>query len=103
MLSGSSGSSVFRTQGDHDEYQESDAGSAAGGKRAGGAVCHGARRWPDHQADDGTRGVSAAADNLETRNIAAVDVREDAGAALTLLFDQGHALDERILREQFNV
>lgn len=49
------------------------------------------------------RGVSAAADNLETRNIAAVDVREDASAALTLLFDQGHALDERILREQFNV
>ena len=39
----------------------------------------------------------------ETRNIAAVDVREDTSAALTLLFDQGHALDERILREQFNV
>ena len=49
------------------------------------------------------RSVSAAADNLETRNIAAIDVREDAGSALTLLFDQGHALDERILREQFNV
>lgn len=49
------------------------------------------------------RGVSASADNLETRNIKAVDIREDAGAALTLLFDHGHALDERILREQFNV
>jgi NAD+ kinase len=49
------------------------------------------------------RGVSASADNLETRNVRAVDIREDSGAALTLLFDHGHALDERILREQFNV
>lgn len=49
------------------------------------------------------RGVSAAADNLETRDVVAVDIREDTGAALTLMFDQGHALDERILREQFNV
>ena len=49
------------------------------------------------------RSVSAAADNLETRNVVSVDVREDAGSALTLLFDKGHALDERILREQFNV
>jgi NAD+ kinase len=49
------------------------------------------------------RPVSAAADNLETRNVLAVDIREDANATLTLLFDPGHALDERILREQFNV
>jgi NAD+ kinase len=49
------------------------------------------------------RAVSCAADNLETRDVAAVDVREDSGAALTLLFDAGHALDERVLREQFNV
>lgn len=49
------------------------------------------------------RPVSAAADNLETRDVRAVEVREDASAAQTLLFDHGHALDERILREQFNV
>ena len=49
------------------------------------------------------RRVSASADNLETRDVVAVDIREDSGAALTLLFDQGHALDERVLREQFNV
>lgn len=48
------------------------------------------------------RGVSASADNLETRNVRAVDIREDNGTALTLLFDHGHALDERILREQFS-
>ncbi|MBL8531236.1 MAG: NAD kinase [Hyphomonadaceae bacterium] len=49
------------------------------------------------------RPVSASADNHETRNVLAVEVREDAGAALSMLFDRGHALDERILREQFNV
>jgi NAD+ kinase len=49
------------------------------------------------------RSVSTAADNLETRDVRAVDIQEDSGTALPLLFDQGHALDERILREQFNV
>jgi NAD+ kinase len=49
------------------------------------------------------RGVSAAADNHEVRDIIAVDIREDSASALSLMFDQGHALDERILREQFNV
>lgn len=49
------------------------------------------------------RAVSCACDNLETRDIKAVEIREDAASSLTLMFDQGHALDERILREQFNV
>jgi NAD+ kinase len=49
------------------------------------------------------RSVSAAADNHETRDITAVEISEDPNATLTLLFDPGHALDERILREQFNV
>ena len=49
------------------------------------------------------RGVSAAADNRETRDILSAEISEDSHAALTLLFDKGHALDERILREQFNV
>ena len=49
------------------------------------------------------RPVSATADNIETRDVVAVDIREDAGVTLTMLFDPGHALDERILREQFSV
>jgi NAD+ kinase len=49
------------------------------------------------------RRVSASADNLEIRDISAIDIREDSASALTLLFDQGHALDERVLREQFSV
>ena len=48
------------------------------------------------------RSVSCSADNLETRNVLSVEVAEDPSAAATLLFDPGHALDERILREQFN-
>ena len=53
--------------------------------------------------DPERRSVSAACDNLDTRDIRAVEIREDSASALTLLFDRGHALDERILREQFNV
>lgn len=49
------------------------------------------------------RSVSASADNLETRNVLAVEIHEDQSASLTLLFDPGHALDERVLHEQFIV
>ena len=47
------------------------------------------------------RPVSASADNVEVRNVASVDVEEDT-IALTMLFDEGFALDERVLREQFS-
>lgn len=48
------------------------------------------------------RPVSAAADNREVRDIALVEIAEDRSRFLTMLFDPGHALDERILREQFS-
>ena len=47
------------------------------------------------------RPVAAAADNQEVRDIATVRVEADRKQPLTMLFDPGHALDERILREQF--
>ena len=47
------------------------------------------------------RPVSAAADNQEVRDVVRVEVREDRSRPLILLFDPGHALDERILQEQF--
>jgi NAD+ kinase len=47
------------------------------------------------------RPVSAVADHVEVRDVAAVDVEEDRSTELPLLFDPGHSLDERILREQF--
>jgi NAD+ kinase len=51
--------------------------------------------------DPGHRPVSATADNQEVRDVTKVTVEEDRSKSLTLLFDPGHALDERILQEQF--
>jgi len=48
------------------------------------------------------RPVSAVADNLEVRFVSAVDVREDRSIAMTLLFDKGQSLEERVLSEQFD-
>jgi NAD+ kinase len=49
------------------------------------------------------RPVSASADNQEVRDIARLEVHEDPASPLTMLFDNGAALDERVLREQFAV
>lgn len=47
------------------------------------------------------RPVSAVADHTEFRHVLTVIVREERGIGLKLLFDPGHALEERILAEQF--
>ncbi len=47
------------------------------------------------------RPVSAVADNFEVRDVTAVEVAEDRSISVTMLFDAGHSLDERILAEQF--
>jgi NAD+ kinase len=47
------------------------------------------------------RPVSATADNQEVRDVTRVDIAEDRSIAMTMLFDAGHSLDERILAEQF--
>jgi NAD+ kinase len=47
------------------------------------------------------RPVSATADNYEVRDVIRVDVAEDRSTTMTMLFDAGHSLDERILAEQF--
>ena len=48
------------------------------------------------------RPVSAVADDFEVRDVSAVDVAEDRSISMTMLYDRGHSLDERILAEQFN-
>lgn len=48
------------------------------------------------------RPVSAVADNQEVRNVIAVEAAEDRTISMTLLFDRGQSLEERILREQFD-
>jgi NAD+ kinase len=49
------------------------------------------------------RPVAAVADYTEVRDVRRVEVVEDRGVALTMLFDPDHGLSERILAEQFTV
>jgi NAD+ kinase len=47
------------------------------------------------------RPVAAVADHDEVRSVRSVDIAMDHTIAIPMLFDPGHSLDERILREQF--
>ncbi|MGB7409100.1 MAG: NAD kinase [Pontixanthobacter sp.] len=70
------------------------------------------RRWrgailPDRSTirfrvnEPSKRPVAAVADQKEVRDIADVSVEIASDQTLTLLFDPGHSLDERIVSEQF--
>lgn len=48
------------------------------------------------------RPVAAVADHDEARDVARVEVTSDRSISMTMLFDPGHSLEERILREQFS-
>ena len=47
------------------------------------------------------RPVAAVADHNEVRSVRSVEISMDHKVAMHMLFDPGHSLDERILREQF--
>jgi NAD+ kinase len=47
------------------------------------------------------RPVAAVADHDEVRSVVRVDIAMDHDCSINMLFDPGHNLDERILREQF--
>ncbi len=47
------------------------------------------------------RPVSATADHVEVRDVACVEVAAAPEIEVTLLYDPGHGLEERLLREQF--
>jgi NAD+ kinase len=47
------------------------------------------------------RPVAAVADHDEVRSVSSVDISMDRSISMQMLFDPGHSLDERILREQF--
>ncbi|MGH6770955.1 MAG: NAD kinase [Xanthobacteraceae bacterium] len=70
------------------------------------------RRWhgallPDRAlvavevCDTDKRPVAAVADHTEVRNVRSVEIGMDHAIAVNILFDPGHSLDERIVREQF--
>ncbi len=48
------------------------------------------------------RPVAAVADHDEVRDVRRVEVLSDRSISMRMLFDPGHSLEERILREQFN-
>ena len=47
------------------------------------------------------RPVAASADSAEVRDVRAVEIASDASVTHRILFDPGHGLEERLLREQF--
>jgi NAD+ kinase len=47
------------------------------------------------------RPVSAVADHTEFRDVVKVEVREESGIDIYMMFDSGHSLAERIISEQF--
>ncbi|MFT3808304.1 MAG: NAD kinase [Micropepsaceae bacterium] len=47
------------------------------------------------------RPVSAVADHVEVRDVVRVDIVEDRSISLTMMFDKGRNLNERIITEQF--
>ncbi|MCF3933150.1 NAD kinase [Acuticoccus sp. M5D2P5] len=47
------------------------------------------------------RPIAAAADHVEIRRVARVDICEDREASCVIMFDPDHSWDERILAEQF--
>ncbi|MET0925311.1 MAG: NAD kinase [Xanthobacteraceae bacterium] len=51
--------------------------------------------------DPEKRPVAAVADHDEVRAVVSVDIQMDHSISMQMLFDPGHSLDERILREQF--
>jgi NAD+ kinase len=51
--------------------------------------------------DADKRPAAAVADHDEVRDVHRVEVRMDPSISMQMLFDPGHNLDERILREQF--
>lgn len=51
--------------------------------------------------EDEKRPVSATADGLEVRDVISVDIHSEPAVVHHILFDPGHGLEERLIREQF--
>ncbi|MFM8376600.1 MAG: NAD kinase [Phenylobacterium sp.] len=72
-------------------------------RRWRGALLPHAARVCFQVLEPGKRPVSAVADNFEVRDVVEVHVAEDRETAMTMLFDAGRSLKERVLAEQFSV
>jgi NAD+ kinase len=72
-------------------------------RRWRGAILRDSNRIKFRVLDPVKRPVSAVADQREVRDVASVEVIVDRGNPLTLMFDPEHALDDRIVMEQFAI
>ena len=72
-------------------------------RRWRGAILPDTARISIRVLDAVKRPVSAVADQREVRDVRTINVEIDRAAALTLMFDPEHALDDRITMEQFVV
>jgi NAD+ kinase len=70
-------------------------------RRWRGALLPDTARVTIRVVDPERRPVAAVADHAEVRSVRDVDIRMDQSVSMQMLFDPGHSLDERILREQF--
>lgn len=70
-------------------------------RRWRGAILPKASRVRFEVIDPGRRPVMADADSRSVRNVVRVDIESARNIAHKLLFDPGHGLDERLIREQF--
>jgi NAD+ kinase len=70
-------------------------------RRWRGALLHHTAKVKFEILEARKRPVSAVADNFEVRDVVEVQVSEDRQVALSMLFDAGRSLEERVLAEQF--
>jgi NAD+ kinase len=70
-------------------------------RRWRGALLPGGAKVAIEVLDADKRPVAAVADHDEVRAVRSVEIGMDHAIAIPMLFDPGHSLDERILREQF--
>ena len=70
-------------------------------RRWGGAILPMSARVRFDVLDPAKRPMMAEADGQAVRDVVSVEVEREAAVAHRLLFDPGHGLEERLLREQF--
>jgi NAD+ kinase len=70
-------------------------------RRWRGAILPKAARVAFEVIEPGKRPVAAAADAVEVRGPVRIDVESVADVRYRILFDPGHGLEERLIREQF--
>jgi NAD+ kinase len=70
-------------------------------RRWRGALLPGAAIVEMRVLDPDKRPVRASADSAAVEGVSRVEVAEDRAVSVAMLFDPGHSLEERVIREQF--